>query len=186
MSRPGAPPDAPPPAGTRPGRPCRTWRRSSRPAARAAARKARPGQRCVAWRVGGEFGKGNVTRHAESTRDRRRSNHRLESRALYLALIPGMVSGTPTWNAGLERGSEAHEPIGIYLPSGLPSRLPSRSAATAQAPAPPPPIGPNPRLRLDPALGVVVMEFLDQAGKLRHSAPTEEQLRAYRPRRSRR
>lgn len=71
-------------------------------------------------------------------------------------------------------------PIGIYLPSGLPSRLPSEGAATAQAPAPPPPIGPNPRLRLDPALGVVVMEFLDQAGKLRHSAPTEEQLRAYR------
>jgi iron complex outermembrane receptor protein len=36
------------------------------------------------------------------------------------------------------------------------------------------------RLRLDPALGVVIVEFLDSAGKLSRSTPTEAQLRAYR------
>jgi len=35
-------------------------------------------------------------------------------------------------------------------------------------------------LRLDPALGIVVMEFLDSGGKLARSAPSEAQLQAYR------
>ncbi len=72
-------------------------------------------------------------------------------------------------------------PIRTYLPSGLPAnpRAQAMAAPASQAP-PPPPIGPNPRLRLDPALGVVVMEFLDSAGQVARSAPSEAQLRAYR------
>jgi len=77
-------------------------------------------------------------------------------------------------------------PIGTYLPSGLPAQAPPQAAtpapaAPAAAAAPQlPPIGPNPRLRLDPALGIVVTEFLDSAGKLARSAPNEAQLQAYR------
>ncbi len=72
-------------------------------------------------------------------------------------------------------------PITTYLPTGLPANIVNRPPeAPAAAPTPAAPIGPNPRLRLDPALGVVVMEFLDATGKLSRSAPTEAQLRAYR------
>lgn len=73
------------------------------------------------------------------------------------------------------------KPITTYLPTGLPAQPLSSPSEAATAPRPTtPPIGPNPRLRLDPALGVVVMEFLDSAGKLSRSTPTEAQLRAYR------
>lgn len=73
------------------------------------------------------------------------------------------------------------KPITTYLPTGLPAKaLKQREDSAAAAPPAAPPIGPNPRLRLDPALGVVVMEFLDSAGKVARSTPTEAQLRAYR------
>lgn len=75
------------------------------------------------------------------------------------------------------------KPIGTYLPSGLPAGPAAPTppaAAAAHAPPPLPPIGPNPRLRLDPALGIVVMEFLDSAGKVARSAPSQAQLDAYR------
>lgn len=39
---------------------------------------------------------------------------------------------------------------------------------------------PNPALRLDPASGVVVIEFRDGQGEIRESLPTEAQLRRYR------
>ena len=38
----------------------------------------------------------------------------------------------------------------------------------------------NPDLRLDPALGLVVIEFHDQAGKLTSSIPSQRQMDAYR------
>jgi len=38
---------------------------------------------------------------------------------------------------------------------------------------------PNPSLRLDPALGLVVMEFRDHAGRTA-TLPTERELAAYR------
>ncbi|MBS7792629.1 hypothetical protein KTR66_21745 [Roseococcus sp. SDR] len=71
------------------------------------------------------------------------------------------------------------KPIGTYLPTGLPA-APATSPASGPAPPPAPPIGPNPRLRLDPALGIVVMEFLDAEGKVARSAPSAAQLEAYR------
>lgn len=72
------------------------------------------------------------------------------------------------------------KPIGTYLPSGLPAAPPASQSPAAAPPPPAPPIGPNPRLRLDPALGIVVMEFLDGAGKVARSAPSAAQLEAYR------
>lgn len=48
---------------------------------------------------------------------------------------------------------------------------------TPVAPAPP---APNPVLRLDPALGLVVMEFRDGAGNVTTSVPTLRQIEAYR------
>jgi len=39
---------------------------------------------------------------------------------------------------------------------------------------------PNPTLRLDPALAIVVIEFRDDAGKVRDTIPTQAQLDAYR------
>lgn len=71
------------------------------------------------------------------------------------------------------------KPIGTYLPTGLPA-TPAASPASGAAPPTTPPIGPNPRLRLDPALGIVVMEFLDGEGKVARSAPSAAQLEAYR------
>jgi hypothetical protein len=43
---------------------------------------------------------------------------------------------------------------------------------------------PNPSLRLDPALGLVVLEFRDQAGRTA-TLPTERELAAYRTARGR-
>jgi hypothetical protein len=61
-----------------------------------------------------------------------------------------------------------------------------RPAAPALQPAPevprpatvPPP--PNPSLRLDPALGVVVMEFRNGSDHVQRSMPSEPELQAYR------
>jgi len=39
---------------------------------------------------------------------------------------------------------------------------------------------PNPTLRLDPVLGLVVIEFHNSAGELTHTIPGQRQLDAYR------
>lgn len=39
---------------------------------------------------------------------------------------------------------------------------------------------PNPTLRLDPTLGMVVIEFRDASGTVKNSIPTQQQLDAYR------
>ena len=39
---------------------------------------------------------------------------------------------------------------------------------------------PNPTLRLDPGLAIVVIEFRDETGAVRNTIPTEQQLEAYR------
>jgi hypothetical protein len=57
----------------------------------------------------------------------------------------------------------------------------------AKADATPEPVGggsalPNPTLRLDPSLGIVVIEFLNSAGQVANSIPTQQQLEAYRMR----
>ncbi|MBK1660957.1 hypothetical protein CKO45_22330, partial [Paracraurococcus ruber] len=62
---------------------------------------------------------------------------------------------------------------------------PRVSARPEPAPtAPEPPATPNPSLRLDPALGLVVLEFRDRQGRTA-TLPTERELAAYRSARGR-
>lgn len=65
-------------------------------------------------------------------------------------------------------------------------RQPSRAAGPDRAPgsappAPSPELGPpNPRLRMDWDLGMVVIEFRDTSGQVSSSLPTPRELEAYR------
>lgn len=60
--------------------------------------------------------------------------------------------------------------------------------ASTTGPSPPPapvavepsPGVPNPTLRLDPALGLVVIEFVGKSDQVLSSIPTQQQLEAYR------
>jgi|GEM_PF-2457448 len=63
-----------------------------------------------------------------------------------------------------------------------PAAAPMRSAASPDAAAriAPAPALPNPRLRLEPALGLVVLEFRDNAGEIASTIPTQRELDAYR------
>ena len=60
---------------------------------------------------------------------------------------------------------------------GLPGPI-----AAAEAPAVPPPraASGNPSLRLDPGLGLVIIEFHNATGTVTHTIPTAQQLQAYR------
>ena len=70
----------------------------------------------------------------------------------------------------------------------LPSLAPSRPAGSATASPVAEPKhdagrsspGPNPALRIDPQLGIVVLEFSDAQGKTVSSLPTERVLAEYR------
>jgi hypothetical protein len=59
---------------------------------------------------------------------------------------------------------------------------PAGTKAAASAPAGPPPTHflTNPSLRLDPALGLVVIEFRNDSGAVTHSIPSQRQIDAYR------
>ncbi|WP_092962479.1 hypothetical protein [Falsiroseomonas stagni] len=61
----------------------------------------------------------------------------------------------------------------------LPPRGQTPSTAE-RAPADVAPAMPNPRLRIDPALSLVVIEFRDSVGELSLSIPTPKELEAYR------
>lgn len=63
---------------------------------------------------------------------------------------------------------------GVATPHATPSPPPPGEAA-ASAPG-----FPNPTLRLDAALGMVVIEFRDTSGSVKSSIPTQQQLDAYR------
>ena len=69
-------------------------------------------------------------------------------------------------------------------PSVEAQRAPPRAAGpprdAAALPPPPAPITPNPRLRLDAPLGMVVIEFRDSVGDVAHSVPSPRQIAAYR------
>ncbi len=59
---------------------------------------------------------------------------------------------------------------------------PVNAGAPVVEPTPPvnlPPL-PNPRLRIDPALSLVVIEFRDKGGEVELSIPTPKELQAYR------
>jgi hypothetical protein len=58
---------------------------------------------------------------------------------------------------------------------------PSRSAAPEGAPAAKPvPLFVNPSFKFDQAVGLVVIEFHDNSGKMTSSIPSQRQLAAYR------
>jgi hypothetical protein len=57
------------------------------------------------------------------------------------------------------------------------SQVATVPAAGARDPAPP---VPNPRLRIDPALSLVVLEFRDSVGEVAQSIPSARELAAYR------
>jgi len=61
-----------------------------------------------------------------------------------------------------------------------PPKSRSAPAAKAEPQAAPPRPYVNPTLRLDAALGLVVMEFRDDAGTLTATIPSERQIEAYR------
>ncbi len=65
-------------------------------------------------------------------------------------------------------------------PSPRPEAIPPPRPAEAAAGARNAPGHPNPPMRLDPALGVVVVAFHDEHGAVTTSIPTQQQLDAYR------
>jgi hypothetical protein len=70
-------------------------------------------------------------------------------------------------------------PINPVRVAPMPSARPTSPAPQPVAPqATPPP--PNPSLRIEPALGVVILEVRDAEGEVVRSVPTERELRAYR------
>lgn len=76
-------------------------------------------------------------------------------------------------------------PVGLARPLLVaPPHIPERAA---QLPPDPPavaadsparPIAPNPSMRIEPTLGMVVFELRDGAGEVTRSVPTERELRA--------
>jgi hypothetical protein len=71
--------------------------------------------------------------------------------------------------------------LAYALPSPLATAMSTEEATvSAEAQAAIEEIRPNPRLRLDSGLGVVVIEFLDAQGDVRTSLPTEREMAAYR------
>lgn len=73
-----------------------------------------------------------------------------------------------------------------WMPPAQPHPAQDRGAASARPDADAPlhegatPIAPNPSLRIEPSLGLVVFELRDGAGQVTRSVPTERELRAYR------
>jgi hypothetical protein len=60
-----------------------------------------------------------------------------------------------------------------------PSQPATSATFAATAPGPPPP---SPTLRFDASLGILVIEFHNDAGQVANSIPTQRQLEAYRTR----
>ena len=68
----------------------------------------------------------------------------------------------------------------IGLPAAPHARVPTEQPATANATTAAGPPPPSPTLRFDPAAGVLVIEFHNDAGQITNSIPTQQQLEAYR------
>lgn len=71
--------------------------------------------------------------------------------------------------------------LAYALPSPMATALSEEAeSAGSAAPVAPTEVRPNPRLRLEGGLGMVVIEFLDSAGEVQNSLPTEREIAAYR------
>lgn len=94
---------------------------------------------------------------------------------------PGVVSGSTamiTPSATPPTIGRTSEPLhGASPGAGLTPPLAARpKAAEADAAS----AWPNPSLRLDPALGIIVMEFRNKSGGVESTLPTQRELDAYR------
>jgi hypothetical protein len=65
-------------------------------------------------------------------------------------------------------------------PHTLPALRPEVGPVPDAAGVVPPPLELNPRLRIEPALNLVVLEFRDHAGEVSRSIPTAREIEAYR------
>lgn len=72
------------------------------------------------------------------------------------------------------------QPIAPAIPAAPRAGIPAAPPAAPPAEASPAAAGPNPRLRIDPALNLLVVEFRGQDGSIIRTAPTEQELRDYR------
>jgi hypothetical protein len=80
-----------------------------------------------------------------------------------LAAIAPLAAAAPTSAVGSESGGGDA--------AGAPGEAGAQAAGRSM---------PNPTVRLDGALGIVVIEFRDAAGAVTTSIPTQQQLEAYR------
>ncbi|WP_176849423.1 hypothetical protein [Belnapia rosea] len=69
-------------------------------------------------------------------------------------------------------------PIASRGPDSSSARLADGPQAAVEGPVPS--AWPNPSMRIDPSLGIVVMEFRDRSGSVAATLPTERELAAYR------
>ena len=76
--------------------------------------------------------------------------------------VPSVTPSAVTESAGQTKGSANMPPAEPKVVVTVPSL-----------------VQPNPSLQLDPALGLVVIEFRNDSGAITNSIPSERQLRAY-------
>lgn len=74
----------------------------------------------------------------------------------------------------------ALRPVAPIEPARLQPREPGDGREVPAAPAALAPVTPNPRLRLDGSLGMVVIEFRDEAGSVADTIPSPRVIEAYR------
>jgi hypothetical protein len=67
---------------------------------------------------------------------------------------------------------------GPVAPEATPPAAARRAEAMPAGPAAP--MLPNPRLRIDAALNIVVLEFRDDGGKISRTLPSAQEIKAYR------
>ena len=77
-------------------------------------------------------------------------------------------------SSDLSIGPTSSSPVVRTTDTARAASLPAVSAEAMAAPG-----TPNPTLRLDPALGLVVIEFLSKSGAVTSSIPSQRQLTAY-------
>jgi len=86
--------------------------------------------------------------------------------------------GFPAQGQLLARERPRIEAAGTLQSAGAQSGA-AQSRGPAAQPAQPAIMPPNPVIRIDPALGIAVIEVRDENGKVTQSVPTERELEAY-------